>query len=112
MTKKSPSNDHDPDPSLARLNAAEVEHFYASLKDRGRIEQMFDLLPDISFYIKDRESRWIFCNNRALRSLNFRHLSDVVGLREADFFPTSNREGHSSRRSTCVVERSANSEQD
>ena len=36
---------------------AYAEKFMSGLRDRGQIEQMFELLPDIYFYIKDRECR-------------------------------------------------------
>lgn len=65
----------------------DTKAFFRSLRDRGKIEEIFDLLPDVYFYIKDRDSRWMFCNKAALRSLNLWHLHDVVGLREFDFFP-------------------------
>lgn len=71
----------------SRPGPAEMDIFFLSLKDRGRIEQMFDLLPDVSFYIKDLESRWMHCNERALRSLNLRQHTEILGLSEFDFFP-------------------------
>ncbi|QDG78177.1 AraC family transcriptional regulator [Labrenzia sp. PHM005] len=59
----------------------------SGLRDRGQIEQMFELLPDIYFYIKDRECRWVMCNQACLRLLNFRYQAEVVGATEKDFFP-------------------------
>ena len=66
-----------------------VTRFLSGLRDRGNIEEMFDLLPDIYFYIKDRNCRWVMCNNACLRLLNFRDQSEVYGATEADFYPPS-----------------------
>ncbi|MCP4316596.1 MAG: AraC family transcriptional regulator [Hyphomicrobiales bacterium] len=48
---------------------------------------MFDILPDIYFYIKDENCRWIMCNKASLRLLNFRDQTEVYGATEYDFFP-------------------------
>ena len=64
-----------------------VDKFMSGLRDRGQIEQMFDLLPDIYFYIKDSDCRWVMCNQACLRLLNFRYQKEVVGATEKDFFP-------------------------
>lgn len=64
-----------------------VTKFLAGLRDRGNVEQMFDIFPDIYFYIKDRNCRWITCNTACLRLLNFRDQKEVYGATESDFFP-------------------------
>lgn len=61
--------------------------FLDRLENRGNLESMFDLLPDIYFYVKDRNCRWIMCNRACLRLLNFRDQSEVYGATERDFFP-------------------------
>jgi AraC-like DNA-binding protein len=68
-------------------SGADVARFFRTLCDRGRIEEMFELLPDVSFYMKDLESRWMFCNSAALRSINQRSQAEVLGKNEFDFFP-------------------------
>ena len=64
-----------------------VTKFLSKLRDHGNIEEMFDLLPDIYFYIKDRNCRWIMCNQACLRLLNFRDQNEIYGATERDFFP-------------------------
>jgi AraC-like DNA-binding protein len=64
-----------------------VTKFLSELRDRGNFEEMFDIIPDINFYIKDRNCRWIMCNKACLRLLNFRDQEEVYGARERDFFP-------------------------
>lgn len=61
--------------------------FLSELRDRGSVEEMFELLPDIYFYIKDRNCRWVMCNQASLRLLNFRDQAEVYGATERDFFP-------------------------
>lgn len=39
------------------------------LQGRGNVEQMFDILPDIYFYIKDHNCRWVMCNQACARRL-------------------------------------------
>jgi len=48
---------------------------------------MFGVFPDIFFYIKDMDCRWIMCNEACLRLLNFRSQKEVYGATEYDFFP-------------------------
>jgi AraC-like DNA-binding protein len=61
--------------------------FFDSLRDRGSIEQMFEFLPEVSFYIKDRQCRWMACNAWAAQSLNYRDRAEILGATEFDFFP-------------------------
>jgi len=64
-----------------------VSKFLSGLRGRGNVEEMFDLIPDIYFYIKDRNCRWIMCNTACLRLLNIRDQKEVYGATERDFFP-------------------------
>lgn len=61
--------------------------FLSSLKNEESFIEIFDLLPDIYFYIKDRDCRWILCNQAALSLFNFQNQNDVYGATETDFFP-------------------------
>jgi AraC-like DNA-binding protein len=65
----------------------DVVAFFDGLRDRGSIEQMFEFLPDVSFYIKDRQCRWMACNAWATQSLNYRDRAEILGATEFDFFP-------------------------
>ncbi len=64
-----------------------VSDFLSGLRDRGNIEEMFDLIPDIYFYIKDHNCRWVTCNKAWLRFRNYRTVEEVYGATERDFFP-------------------------
>jgi AraC-like DNA-binding protein len=69
------------------LSEDDIAAFFDALRDRGSIERMFDFLPDVSFYIKDRQCRWMACNTSAVQSLNFRDRVEIIGATEFDFFP-------------------------
>lgn len=64
-----------------------TEKFMAQLRDHGNIETMFDILPDICFYIKDQNYQFMLCNEAMARIFNLRKKSDVIGKTEYEFFP-------------------------
>ena len=55
--------------------------------DVRMFEVLFQHLLDVYFYVKDIDGCWINCNASSLALLNFSKISDVVGKKEADFFP-------------------------
>lgn len=63
------------------------KEFFAELGDMAWAFDMFDSIPDIYFYVKDRNSRWIMCNEAAVRHLGFNYKDRGYGLTEHDFFP-------------------------
>lgn len=65
-----------------------IRSFMATLKDHGDIHAMFDILPDIYFYIKDSECQFVLCNDATLKLFNLKKKSEIVGKTEYDFFPT------------------------
>lgn len=56
-------------------------------QDFLHLETVFNLLPKVIFYAKDHRRRWVACNRAALSLLRKQHQSEVLGLREEDFFP-------------------------
>ena len=64
-----------------------VDNFFSKVENSSWLLNVFDGLPDTLFYIKDKKSRWITCNEASLRFLNFSSKEDVFGIIEADFFP-------------------------
>ena len=52
-----------------------------------QILNKFDLLPDIIFWIKDKENRVIYCNKMFIEHLGYKTLDQVVGKSDADFSP-------------------------
>ncbi len=51
------------------------------------LPEIFEYLPDIYFYVKDRQCRWKACNNASLSLFNARHKSEILGRSEIEFFP-------------------------
>jgi len=45
----------------------------------GLVEAMFDGLPDVLFYVKDREGRYLWANRTLIDRAGLKGLSDVVG---------------------------------
>lgn len=48
---------------------------------------IFNFLPHVIFYVKDRSRRWVTCNQAALVLLRCNDCSEIIGAREEDFFP-------------------------
>lgn len=48
---------------------------------------IFNHLPDVVFYVKDVECRWLTCNAAAAALLRTRSAASVAGKREEEFFP-------------------------
>lgn len=72
---------------LSLVQQASVAAFNAQLQDHRQLEAMFDVLPDIYFYVKNEQSQWMHCNGATLTLLGFTRLSEVIGKTEHDFFP-------------------------
>ncbi len=64
-----------------------VTEFMSSLRGHGNLEAMFDLLPDVYFYIKDKDCRFVLGNEATLRLFNLKSNSELIGKTEYDFFP-------------------------
>lgn len=48
---------------------------------------MFNLLPEISFWIKDTQSRVMYANESYLERLGYKYLEQIVGKSDYDFSP-------------------------
>lgn len=53
------------------------------------MSKLFDLLPDISFFIKDRQGRFVALNPRGCDYCGVKHEKDAIGKTDLDFFPRS-----------------------
>ena len=49
--------------------------------------QLFDILPDISVFMKDRRGRFMFLNPRGCEYCGVRQMSEALGKTDRDFFP-------------------------
>ena len=64
-----------------------VDSFLSTLKDRGEFESLFDHLPDVCFFVKDRQSRLMMGNQALLRLLRQDSFETIIGRTGSDFFP-------------------------
>jgi len=68
-------------------NANDREEFFKSLAHDNQIIRVFDLLPEIAFYLKDRKSRFVALNRKTCEYLGVSREEDALGKTDMDFFP-------------------------
>jgi PAS domain S-box-containing protein len=61
--------------------------FLAQIASPSGLEVLFDHLPDVHFFVKDREGRFMRCNRAFATLLRAEDEQQVLGLRDVDFFP-------------------------
>lgn len=64
----------------------------AFLKQIGSLQQLvrlFDLMPDVSFFMKDREGRFVALNRLGCEFCNVKSERDALGKSDRDFFPSA-----------------------
>ena len=59
------------------------------LKTPGLFEQLFDSLPDVLFYIKDRQGQYLWVNDTLVRRSGLGGREDVIGRTADQLFPVS-----------------------
>lgn len=64
------------------------------LSSAGSPDVLFDHLSDVYFFVKDAEGRFIRVNRAFLDLVHAASEEDVIGARDADFFPPSLAEGY------------------
>ena len=63
------------------------EEFFKSLTHDNQIIKVFDLLPEIAFYLKDKESRFVALNRKTCEFCGVSQEEDALGKTDHDFFP-------------------------
>lgn len=58
-----------------------------SALDAAEVEALFDAIPEVLFFIKDREARYTHVNATMLRRLGLRSRRDIIGKRASDVYP-------------------------
>jgi PAS domain S-box-containing protein len=61
-------------------------HFLSQVRGTELV-RLFDLLPDMSFFIKDRQGRFVALNRRACDYCGVKKERDAIGRTDLDFFP-------------------------
>ena len=58
--------------------------FFQSLAEPFTAESLFDQMPDIVFFIKDEDGRYVVVNNALVERCGFRRKSELLGRRPSD----------------------------
>ncbi|MFO7937867.1 MAG: helix-turn-helix domain-containing protein [Kiritimatiellia bacterium] len=61
--------------------------FLEKLDGMGVFEDLMDLLPDVAFFVKDRESRFVMSNRRHCEVCHVGSELEIIGKTDYDFFP-------------------------
>jgi len=64
-----------------------IEDFKTRLQDNGRFEELFEHLPDVCFFVKDRKMRLMMANTACLQLLGQVSMDTVVEKTGHAFFP-------------------------
>lgn len=63
------------------------EAFFSRLGTGAELLRAFELLPEVSFVLKDRDCRFVAINKRGLEYCKVEREEEVIGLSDHDFFP-------------------------
>jgi PAS domain S-box-containing protein len=72
-----------------RESGRQRRDFLASVASPAGFEVLFDYLPDVYFFVKDDAGRFMRCNRAFANLLCACSEEEVLGLRDADFFPSA-----------------------
>lgn len=61
--------------------------FFRQLTSCDEITRLFGLLPDVSFFIKDRDGRFVSLNQRGWEYCGVKSEDEAIGKTDHDFFP-------------------------
>ena len=60
--------------------------FLSRLIPEDSLDQLFDMIPDVYFFVKDTEGRFMRMNQALLQAIGFRRETEILGFTDADFF--------------------------
>ena len=63
------------------------EAFFARMGGRQQFQALFEHLPDVHFFAKDADGRFVATSTGVLQKLDFRREEDLIGLTDADIHP-------------------------
>lgn len=77
---------------LAQIIAMKKQHdatakFFAQLGQSYAAEDLFDQVPDIVFFLKDREGCYVAVNDTLVKRCTCTHKNELIGRNAMDFFP-------------------------
>lgn len=68
--------------------------FMSRVASPAGFEALFDHLSDVYFFVKDHDGRFMRCNRAFVTLCRAQREEDVIGLRDADFFPPAMAENY------------------
>ena len=73
--------------NLAMKHTEFQSQFMAQLADPLAVRAIFEHLPDISFFVKDRQGKIVAVSSSVLHRLGLSRESEFVGRTDAEFYP-------------------------
>jgi PAS domain S-box-containing protein len=67
--------------------SAETSRFFASLATPASLLELFEYLPDVYLYVKDRDGRFVKVNQTLIRTRGFASESEMLGKTDLDIHP-------------------------
>lgn len=69
------------------MNTDELQHgFFQALETRTAAAHLFDFLPDVQLFMKNRKSQFVKTNDAFLANCGMKHERDVIGKTDLDLF--------------------------
>lgn len=68
--------------------------FFQRLQPSQQVLSLFDLLPDVSLFVKDRQGRFMALNRRGCEYCGVVAEQDAIGQTDYDFFPRSRADAY------------------
>ncbi len=63
-------------------------NFCQQLADDSQLASLFDFLPDIYFFAKDLDGRFVLANQAVVGAMGLTYTSEMLGRTDYDFFPS------------------------
>ena len=83
------TNSSGPSSALKHPSLSKIESSATRLQsiDTGLLAELFDLSPEVAFFVKDRDGCYVFVNNSLVARHGLKSKSDVVGKRPSEICP-------------------------
>lgn len=77
-------------------NTTLASRFFSRLDPKQQPLALFDLLPDVSFFVKDRQGRFVSLNRRGCEYCGVSSEAEAIGKTDHDFFPKTRADAYRS----------------
>ena len=68
--------------------------FLARMHSPQQMRLLFNYLPDVYFFVKDRDCRFVMGNDQFVRQCGVENESEIIGKNDFDFFPMGRAESY------------------